>query len=382
MDGVPKYYNPILDRLRKQIKWIIQQLQCLQEKGCLCYALETDLTYDETTRILSSTYIDGTIQQAPLNIPRRTSQMINDGENGVDPFITLGEVPLAPEYTLSPVTSNTVNLLRNGVIVSTLDLTPYLDDTNLARIVSGTVNNVTGVATFQRDDTSTFTVDFSALQGQINLDATPTDGSTANAVTSDGVNEALQNIDSYALLNSINGNKLQNGTVGLAKLNDVNVPTTGQILSFNGTGLEWIDPPSITPVSVPFTPIVIDSAGVKTINQNVQSSSMNRVGNIVFYSATISVTSIAGPLSSGGFRVRNFPLDMAAAVNEFYPVALNILSTNTPTYSIYGRLGRPVTEPVILFNKQSALDDQYETFGIEDLTNGFVIISGWYVTNQ
>lgn len=47
-----------------------------------------------------------------------------------------------------------------------IDLSIYLDDTNLARIVSGTIDPVTNIATFTRDDSSTFTVDFSSLNDQ------------------------------------------------------------------------------------------------------------------------------------------------------------------------------------------------------------------------
>jgi len=44
-----------------------------------------------------------------------------------------------------------------------IDLSLYLDDTNLARLTSGTLDGSTGIATFTRDDASTFTVDFSDL---------------------------------------------------------------------------------------------------------------------------------------------------------------------------------------------------------------------------
>jgi len=44
-----------------------------------------------------------------------------------------------------------------------------VDDTNLARITSGTVDGGTGVATFTRDDATNFTVDFSALFDDTNL---------------------------------------------------------------------------------------------------------------------------------------------------------------------------------------------------------------------
>ena len=89
-----------------------------------------------------------------------------------------GEVSVAseqqvPEYSLSPISgTNTVDLLKDGVSVSQIDLTPYLDNTNLARLVSGTVD-ANGLATFTRDDNSTFTVDLSNLKEDLtNIDAT------------------------------------------------------------------------------------------------------------------------------------------------------------------------------------------------------------------
>jgi len=44
-----------------------------------------------------------------------------------------------------------------------IDLSIYIDDTNLARLTEGTLDGETGIGTFKRDDDSTFTVDFSAL---------------------------------------------------------------------------------------------------------------------------------------------------------------------------------------------------------------------------
>ena len=37
-----------------------------------------------------------------------------------------------------------------------IDLSLYLDDTNLARLTSGTLDGSTGIATFTRDDATTF----------------------------------------------------------------------------------------------------------------------------------------------------------------------------------------------------------------------------------
>ncbi len=80
-----------------------------------------------------------------------------------------GEVSVAsevklPEYTLSEIIGNKLSLLKDGVVVKEIDLTTYLDDTNLSRLVSGAVDPA-GMATFKRDDNSTFTVDFSSLLG-------------------------------------------------------------------------------------------------------------------------------------------------------------------------------------------------------------------------
>ena len=46
---------------------------------------------------------------------------------------------------------------------TSINLTQYIDDTNLSRITSGTLAAATGIATFTRDDSSTFTIDMSSL---------------------------------------------------------------------------------------------------------------------------------------------------------------------------------------------------------------------------
>ena len=68
---------------------------------------------------------------------------------------------------LTNITHDTVN---NKLVVTTrdaatfdVDLTQYIDDSNLARLTSGSLDAGTGIATFTRDDATTFTVDFSAL---------------------------------------------------------------------------------------------------------------------------------------------------------------------------------------------------------------------------
>ncbi len=107
--------------------------------------------------------------------PTKTSQLTNDGD-GSSPFVK--ETDLS-SYTLSEISpSNEVSLLRDGTPVATINLTQYLDDTNLARLVSGELNPTTGILTVVRDDASTFQIDLSSL-----IDVQPT---KTSQLTNDG----------------------------------------------------------------------------------------------------------------------------------------------------------------------------------------------------
>lgn len=55
--------------------------------------------------------------------------------------------------------------------VTNIDLSLYLDDTNLSRITGGVLNSITGICTFTRDDLTTFDVDFSSLNDQAFINA-------------------------------------------------------------------------------------------------------------------------------------------------------------------------------------------------------------------
>ena len=63
-----------------------------------------------------------------------------------------------------------------------IDLSLYLDDSNLARLTSGSIDGSTGVATFTRDDASTFTIDMSAFLDAITLNDTLTSTSTTEGL--------------------------------------------------------------------------------------------------------------------------------------------------------------------------------------------------------
>ena len=57
------------------------------------------------------------------------------------------------------INANILTYTREDGTTDQYDLSLYLDDTNLARITSGTLDASTGIATFTRDDSSTFTLD-------------------------------------------------------------------------------------------------------------------------------------------------------------------------------------------------------------------------------
>ena len=107
-----------------------------------------------------------------------------------------------------------------------IDLSLYVDDTNLARLVSGTVA-ANGMATFSRDDASTFDVDFSALFDDTNLSRI-TSGSVAGSILTLTRDDATSfNIDLSSLTS----------TTTLDALTDtanVALATAGQVLAYDG----------------------------------------------------------------------------------------------------------------------------------------------------
>ena len=125
---------------------------------------------------------DGTIRLAEFS---GNTLVGTDVDNGTDKLQVNGSVS-ASSFTgdvewsnltskpalVSGISHDTVNkeldvTFEDGS-TQTVDLTQYIDDTNLARITSGTMNG-SGIATFTRDDSSTFTVDMSVLLDDTNL---------------------------------------------------------------------------------------------------------------------------------------------------------------------------------------------------------------------
>jgi hypothetical protein len=107
---------------------------------------------------------------------------------GTQPSSTISDfdtsVKAAETITSLSIATNILTYVDENGTSHDIDLSLYLDDTNLARLTSGTLDGATGIATFTRDDASTFTVDFSAL-----LDDTTV--TVEDTLTSTSVNNAL-----------------------------------------------------------------------------------------------------------------------------------------------------------------------------------------------
>jgi len=99
-------------------------------------------------------------------------------------FVT-SQINAIPSETVTSLafSANTLTYTDEDGNDTALDLSLYLDDTNLARLTSGTIDNTTGVATFTRDDSTTFTIDMSAFLDGITVNNTLTSTSTTEGLS-------------------------------------------------------------------------------------------------------------------------------------------------------------------------------------------------------
>ena len=95
-------------------------------------------------------------------------------DNKVDNSRVLTDVPLNAVFTdTETITSfqkvgNELKYTNEAGSVTTIDLSLYIDDTNLSRIINGNVDGQ-GIATFIREDSSSFAIDFSAFFDNTNI---------------------------------------------------------------------------------------------------------------------------------------------------------------------------------------------------------------------
>ena len=102
---------------------------------------------------------------------------------------------VAETTTSLALSSNILTYTDEDGTDTDLDLSLYLDDSNLARLTSGSLNGSTGLATFTRDDASTFTIDMSAFLDAITLNNTLTSTSTTEGLTANMGKELKDLID-------------------------------------------------------------------------------------------------------------------------------------------------------------------------------------------
>lgn len=100
------------------------------------------------------------------------------------------QVAIDETTTSLSLASNILTYTDEDGVATNIDLSLYLDDTNLARIVSGSLNPTTGIVTFTRDDSSTFTIDFSPLLD--NQDASEVGIDPITGITATNVQGALE----------------------------------------------------------------------------------------------------------------------------------------------------------------------------------------------
>ena len=127
---------------------------------------ESSVTQHQAALTITESQISDLSHFTPNNLT--IDYGFTDNSSNWDIAYAWGDHAAAGYLTSETVTSLSLstNILtyvdENGTSTN-IDLSLYLDDTNLARLTSGTLDGSTGIATFTRDDASTFTVDFSDL---------------------------------------------------------------------------------------------------------------------------------------------------------------------------------------------------------------------------
>lgn len=171
--------------------------------------------------------------------------------SGLSTKTTIGDLAdfindLAPETLTSiSINANMLEYVDEDGNTTSLDLSLYLDDSNLARIVSGTLDAGTGIATFTRDDSTTFTIDLSSL---IDVKSTMTASNTGHVIgTHDDGNGATVDIEETITTITDNGDGTyvytnENGvttTIGTKHVCETFNPTTEGIAEGFSTGSHW-----------------------------------------------------------------------------------------------------------------------------------------------
>jgi len=175
--------------IRRKIQYLVEQIQCIKEGGCAF--TEPLLDYNSSNDTLSSTYVNNQTKTALIQLPKKTSDLINDGDGVSGPFGTGGtggigdmvktvydpdsinanafdynnliNVPINSDVKVVSgfVVGNNLTLVlsdNNNVII---DVTTLVDGGSDIRVSSGSVsgNNLT----LTLSDSSTVVIDVSTL---------------------------------------------------------------------------------------------------------------------------------------------------------------------------------------------------------------------------
>ncbi len=142
----------------------------------------SDLSYSSTQTTNTIASSDGT--DAVLTAASTTKAGLMTKAIFDEHVLNNAKVSNVAETTTSiGLAANILTYTDEDGVDTDINLSLYLDDTNLARITSGSLNGSTGIATFTRDDASTFTIDMSAFLDAITLNNTLTSTSTTEGLT-------------------------------------------------------------------------------------------------------------------------------------------------------------------------------------------------------
>jgi len=159
---------------------------------------------------------------------------------------------------LNLVTGDILRFTDNDGVDKDIDLSTYLDDTNLARI-TGVAIDAANLVTFTRDDATTVSLNLSNLANNFaTVVPPPSDDATGAVGTSTDIARA-DHKHAAQLPSSDANNLITVGSDDLHSLSTTNAPAAGQVLSSNGDGtFSWVTvnivppPPSITtPAQLP-----------------------------------------------------------------------------------------------------------------------------------
>ena len=145
--------------------------------------VSTNITIVENATNVSVNSSDGTDDVIDAVSGTKAGVMLPAQKTKLDGIAAGAQVNVDDVVTSLALSSNILTYTDEDGTDTDLDLSLYLDDSNLSRLTSGTLNGTTGLATFTRSDASTFTIDMSAFLDAITLNNTLTSTSTTEGLT-------------------------------------------------------------------------------------------------------------------------------------------------------------------------------------------------------